>query len=113
MSEKEFNPKRLIFIPIFFGSVLIFSYVSTCQSERRNFPKYASLVVARIDTSESMRKTYYDKSGKELGLEGFTFTGDYGIRIGDSLVKRSGSDTLYFYRKDNSGHYIVFGQRTY
>lgn len=112
MSEKKFNPKQLLFFPIFFGSVLIITYYNVYQYGRRNYQKYASMVVARADTSQSMRVTYYGKLGKGLDLEGFIFSGDSGIRIGDSLVKKSGSDTLYFYRKDSSGHYKVFGQRT-
>ena len=113
--EKEIVVLRYIFIPIFFiCSIIIYfrdnslKYIEK-QYKKANQESFSGVVYKKVTEGEGHNPHHlYLNSGKRKQVD-YIFYG--GIQIGDSVVKRKKSDSVYYYKKN--GKVIIEDENSY
>ena len=100
--------KKLLFIPIFFISVLTVNYFTSSYYSKKEFKQKINFLIERIEVSPALRCNFYNKKGVELKLNSYTFFENLKISVNDSIVKKENSSKLLIFRKNKNMKYEIF-----
>lgn len=112
--DKEIGKLRYVFLPILFFTVIVVSFNDKSKAESRyreaNEESFSGIVKEKEGDGDCIRCPHYVylNLGESHQINSLLYSR---IEIGDSVVKKSKSDSVYYFKKN--GEIIIDDQNRY